>query len=110
MNLRPLAPQASIIAKLDDGPLETKQKNEIIKSWYSTERLLKICSICHKISARDSDHTDCVEKRRIEMEDESFRQQIPEKLDMAKNASDLGIEVKAILEHLTKEKDRNEKA
>ena len=35
---------------------------------------------------------------------------IPEKLDLAKNPQDLGVEVRAILDHLNREKDRNEKS
>jgi hypothetical protein len=65
---------------------------------------LKICNICHKISATDEDHLDCVQKRRVELEDEDLKNKIPEKLDIAKNPQDLGIEVRAILEHLSKEK------
>ena len=70
---------------------------------------MKICSICHKISGTDQDHTDCIQKRRIELEDEDFKNKLPEKLDLAKNQEDLGVEVRAILEHLTKEKDRSER-
>lgn len=66
---------------------------------------MKICSICHKISATDQNHTDCIEKMRIELEDDEFKSKLPEKLDLTKNTQDLGVEVKAILEHLTKEKD-----
>ena len=69
---------------------------------------MKICSICHKISATDGDHLDCVEKRRIELEDQDRKEKIPEKLDLAKNADDLGVEVRAILEHMTKEKERGD--
>ena len=67
---------------------------------------MKICSICHKISATDDDHLDCKEKRRVELEDEELKQKIPEKLDMDK-ISDLGVEVRAILDHLTREKENN---
>ena len=66
---------------------------------------MKICNICHRISATGQDHLDCVQKRRIELEDEELKNEIPEKLDLAKNPQDLGVEVRAILEHLTKEKD-----
>lgn len=38
------------------------------------------------------------------MEDGSQKQSLPEKLDMAKNSDDLGIEIKAILEYLELEK------
>ena len=70
---------------------------------------MKICNICHKISATNQDHIDCVQKRRIELEDDDLKNKLPEKLDLAKNPQDLGIEVRAILEHLTKEKENSEK-
>ena len=71
---------------------------------------MKICNICHKISATDQDHIDCIQKRNIEMEDEDFKNSIPEKLNLSKNNQDLGVEVRAILEHLTKEKDKAERS
>jgi hypothetical protein len=40
----------------------------------------------------------------VELENEDLKNKIPEKLDFAKNPNDLGIEVRAILEHLSKEK------
>ena len=69
---------------------------------------MKICNICHKISATDKDHTDCIQKRSIEIEDQNFKNSITEKLNLSKNNQDLGIEVKAILEHLTKDKNQEE--
>ncbi|MEJ2261136.1 MAG: hypothetical protein P8X83_05720 [Nitrosopumilaceae archaeon] len=66
---------------------------------------MKICSICHKISGSDQDHLDCLQKRRVELEDEDFKSKITEKLELSKNPQDLGVEVKAILEHLSREKD-----
>jgi hypothetical protein len=69
---------------------------------------LKICSICHKISAKDEDHLDCKEKRRVELEDEDLKRSIPEKLDMQKNPTDINIDIKAVLDHMTREKKRSE--
>ncbi len=66
---------------------------------------MKICNICHKISATSQDHLDCVQKRSIELENEDFKNSIPEKLNLSKDTQDLGVEVRAILEHLTKNKD-----
>lgn len=66
---------------------------------------MKICNICHKISGSGQNHLDCIQKQRIELENEDFKMKIPENLEMAKN-SDLGIEVKAILEHLSREKEQ----
>lgn len=68
---------------------------------------MKICSVCNKISGTDEDHLDCQEKRRVELEDQDFKQKIPEKLDMAKNANDLNPDIKALLDHMSKEKKRN---
>ena len=73
-------------------------------------KIVKICSICHKISATDKDHTDCVQKRSIEIEDQDFKNSIAEKLNLSKGNQDLGVEVKAILEHLTREKDQEDKS
>ncbi len=70
---------------------------------------MKICNICHKISATDQDHLDCVQKRSIEMEDIDFKNKIPEKLNQSVNPQDLAVEMKAILEHLSKDKDKEEK-
>ncbi len=70
---------------------------------------MKICNICHKISATDQDHLDCIQKRRIELGEDDLKSKLPEKLDLASNPQDLGVEVRAILEHLTKEKDKSDK-
>lgn len=65
---------------------------------------MKICTICHKISGTNEDHLDCIQKRKVELEDDDFKQKLPEKLDMAKNATDLQPEIRALLDHMTKEK------
>ncbi len=67
---------------------------------------MKICSICKKISGTDDDHLDCLEKRRIELEGKDLKEKLPEQLDMAKNANDLNLEIKAVLDHITKEKEK----
>ena len=69
---------------------------------------MKICDICHKISATDKDHTDCIQKRSIETENLDFKNGIAEKLNLSKNNQDLGVEVKAILEYLTKETNQED--
>ena len=68
---------------------------------------MKICKICHRISSTGQDHIDCVQKRRITLEDNELKDKLAEKLNLAKNPQDLGVEVRAILEHLTREKDKN---
>ncbi len=73
-------------------------------------KYMKICNICHKISATDEDHLDCVQKRSIEMEAEDFKNHITEKLNLSNNPQDLAVEMKAILEHLAKGKDKEDKA
>lgn len=65
---------------------------------------MKICNICHKLSGTGQDHIDCVQKRSIEL-DEDFKNSIPEKLNMSKDNQELGVEVRDILEHITREKD-----
>ena len=72
-------------------------------------KIMKICNICHKISATDQDHLDCVQKRSIEMQDEDFKNNIPENLNLSNNPQDLAVEMKAILEHLAKGKDKENK-
>ena len=69
---------------------------------------MKLCNICHKISATDQDHLDCVQKRSIESEAEDFKNNIPEKLNLSNNTQEMGVEVRAILEHLSKNKDSDE--
>lgn len=69
---------------------------------------MKICSICHRISGTEQDHLDCIQKIRIENEDENFKQSIPEKLELTKNSQNLGVEIKVILEHLTKENKKDD--
>jgi len=69
---------------------------------------MKLCNICHKISATDQDHLDCVQKRSIESEAEDFKNSIPEKLNLSKDSQELDVGVKAILEHLSKSKDLDE--
>lgn len=71
---------------------------------------MKICSICNKISATGENHLDCVQKRSIELEDMEFKNNISEKLNLSKDNQELGVEVRAILEHLTKEKDSEEES
>jgi len=71
---------------------------------------MKMCNICHKISATDQDHLDCIHRRSIEIQDEDFKNSIPEKLNLAKDTQNLGVEVRAILEHLTKSKDAENKS
>ncbi len=67
---------------------------------------MKICSICNKISGNDDDHIDCQEKRRIELEAKDLKEKLPEQLNIAKNANDINLEIKAVLDHMTKEKEK----
>ena len=69
---------------------------------------MKLCNICHKISATDKDHIDCVQKRSIELEDENFKNELTEKLNLSENNQDLGVEIKAILGHLTRETNQKD--
>lgn len=65
--------------------------------------MMKICSICKKISAFNEDHLDCTEKRRVELEANDFKESIPEKLDISKS-DEIDSRIKGILDHLTREK------
>ncbi|MCV0430781.1 hypothetical protein [Nitrosopumilus sp.] len=69
---------------------------------------MKLCKICHKISATGEDHLDCIQKRSIESEAEDFKNSLPEKLNLSNNNQELGVEVRAILEHISKNKDSDE--
>ena len=69
---------------------------------------MKLCKICHKISATDKDHLDCIQKLSIESEAEDFKNGLPEKLNLLNNNHELGVEVRAILEHISKDKDSDE--
>ena len=66
---------------------------------------MKICSICKKISGTGSDHLDCIEKRRIELEDGGLKEKLVEKLDLEKDSNNIGKEIKALLGHLNREKE-----
>ena len=63
------------------------------------------CSICKKISATDSDHLHCVEKRRIELENLQVKDSITEKLDLGKDPNNMGKEIKALFGHMNREND-----
>ncbi len=69
---------------------------------------MKICSICQKISGSGQDHLDCIQKRKVELEDLDFKSKITENLELSNNSQDLGVEVKAILEHLSRKKDSDD--
>ena len=66
------------------------------------------CSICKKISATDSAHLHCIEKRRIELENLQLKDTITEKLDLEKDPGNMGKEIKALLGHLNREKEKSE--
>ena len=67
------------------------------------------CSICKKISATDSDHLHCVEKRRVELENLEVKDTITEKLDLGKDPNNMGAEIKALLGHIAREKESKSK-
>ena len=69
---------------------------------------MKICSICKKISGTGSDHLDCIEKRRIELEDGGLKEKLVEKLDLEKDPNDMGKEIKALLGHMNREREKSE--
>ncbi len=67
---------------------------------------MKICSVCHKISGTNEDHLDCKEKKRIELDNDNLKEKLPEKLDISKNANDLNVDIKAILDYMIRKKDK----
>jgi len=67
---------------------------------------MKICSVCHKISGTDEDHLDCKEKKRIELDNDNLKEKLPEKLDISKNANDLNVDIKSILDYMIRKKDK----
>ena len=69
---------------------------------------MKICNICHKISGTGENHIDCMQKRSIESEDAEFKNNIAEKLNLSNDNQELGVEVRALLEHMSREKDTDE--
>ena len=70
----------------------------------SSKYCMKICSICNRVSATDQDHLDCMQRLRIELEDLDEKIKLPEKLDITKDPQDLDVTIKAVLEHLAREK------
>ena len=67
---------------------------------------MKTCSICKKISATDDDLLHCIEKRRIELENLQLKDTITEKLDLEKDPNNMGAEIKALLGHMAREKEK----
>ena len=67
---------------------------------------MKICSICRKISGTDEDHIHCQEKLRIETEADDFKKNITEKLDFMKNADNVSSDLKALMGHISREKNK----
>ena len=68
-----------------------------------------VCSICKKISATDSDHLHCVEKRRVELENLQLKDTLGEKLNLEKDPDSMSKEIKALLGHMNREKETKSK-
>ena len=66
---------------------------------------MKRCTVCGRLSGTGDDHLDCIQMKKIELEDEGFRAGITERLDAGKDPESLGVEIKAVLEHLAREKE-----
>ena len=45
--------------------------------------------------------------RRIKLEADDVKEKLPDKLDMAKNTDNLNSNIKAVLHHMTREKEKN---
>ena len=104
MNLRPLAPQASIIAKLDDGPAGGAGRAKLLNRWVGRRRMggggIATCSVCGRISASGGDHLDCGEMRRARLEDERIVAAARYEVFGGGGGDDLATEVRAVLDHI----------
>lgn len=60
-----------------------------------------LCSICHRISATGRDHIDCIEKARVDLEDEELKKRAVENLSL--DNVKLGKELRVLLEHMGKQ-------
>lgn len=106
MNLRPLAPQASIIAKLDDGPAGGAGRAKLLNRWVGRRRMggsgIATCSVCGRISASGGDHLDCGEMRRARLEDERIVAAARYEVfgGGGGGGDDLATEVRAVLDHI----------
>ena len=49
-----------------------------------------------------------MQKRSIELEAEDFKNGIPEKLNLSKNDKEERVEMRAVLEHLAREKENSD--
>ncbi len=56
------------------------------------------CSLCGRISG-NGDHIDCIEKRRIELEDENIKKE-----EMGLGSTELAPEIRTLMEHISTEK------
>ena len=59
-----------------------------------------------QVEPRNGVEQQSKENPRIDLENPDLTQKLPEKLDMAKNANDLNVDIRAILDHMTKEKKK----
>ena len=111
MNLRPLAPQASIITKLDDGPADGGYQGKLLNRWVDGGAMdgggnsgMSTCSVCGRLSASGGDHLDCGEMRRARLEDEGREAAARHEVFAAGGGGgaddELAVEVRAILDHI----------
>lgn len=59
---------------------------------------MRICTVCGRVSGTGDDHLDCVERRRIELEDAGSRESLPERL--AVQDGELAAEIRSVLDHM----------
>lgn len=87
---------------LDDDPVQCGRTVKLLNCGLAVKHM-KICSICHRISGSGEDHLDCVERRRVELEDDDL-DKTPERLDVG---TELASEIRAVIEHMAKERERS---
>ena len=63
---------------------------------------MRVCSICDRISGDERDHLDCIEMRRVRLEDEDLKRGVPERLG-ASRSSELAAEIRAVMDHMARE-------
>lgn len=58
------------------------------------------CSICNRVSG-SGDHLDCVEMRRIELDDAERRERLGEDLSVSQDPDNVDVSIKALLERMS---------
>ena len=60
------------------------------------------CRICGRISSTPA-HLDCMERRRIEIENEDIKKTLPERISL--DNADICKDLRTLLNHISRDKD-----